>query len=229
MDTNAKKSNQAPTQWENDCVVSLGWMRQFRYFCRMYDMIKDVQGDVVECGVGRGTTFTMLAYLVGAECVAHDRASRTLRGFDSFEGFPEPVSVDKSWRDPKKGEWKVSESITWNRLRDSKITESFPDLSIVITPGFLEQTLPTQSGYTIAFLHLDVDIYPSYRDGLRHLFPLVSPGGVVLFDEYREFSKAYSTEEKWPGATKAIDEYLRPLGYQPELYPETGKYFVVKR
>ena len=52
----------------------------------------------------------------------------------------------------------------------------------------------------IALLHLDVDLYQSYKDCLTHLFPKVASGGVILFDE-RE-------SETYPGGKKAIDEFM---------------------
>jgi hypothetical protein len=219
-------SHRLPTQWDNSSVVHVGWMKQFRYMTRVFEMIKDVPGDVVECGIGEGNTFAMLAYLSGSE---NPKEPRMLRGFDSFEGFPEPDASDKSWRDPKKGEWKVPIDLVNERLERSNILKTYPSLKTKITPGFLGDTLPKEGGYQIAFLHLDVDIYPSYRDGLKYLFPLVAKGGVVLFDEYMEFSSKNPTEEKWPGATKAIDEYLKPLGYEMQYYAETKKYYVIKK
>ena len=201
-------------------------MGQFRYFVRMFDRIADVPGDVVECGLGQGLTFAMLAYLAGSEGRV---PLRTLRGFDSFQGFPEPTEQDQSSRNPKRGEWSIDGSVVRMRLQESGIFKAFPELPIRITPGFFEDTLPKEGGYGIAFLHLDVDIYPSYRDCLRYLFPMVAPGGVVLFDEYKWYSVKKSEEEIWPGATKAIDEYLDPRGYKPEYYPEMKKYFVIKR
>ena len=210
-----------PPQWTTPQAVKIGWMRQFRYFVRMFDRIATVAGDAVECGVGMGTTFAMLAYLAGSD-------QRRLRGFDSFAGFPEPTDHDDSWRSPKAGEWKVDAESAWALLRASGVQEAFPDLAITITPGFLSETLPKEPPYDIAFLHLDVDIYTSYRDALQYLFPRVASGGIVLFDEYREYSPQRPNEEKWPGATKAIDEYLKPLGYTVNYYAETKKYWVVK-
>jgi len=218
-----------PTPWGNQAVVTAGWMRQFEYLLKLYDKIIEVSGDIVECGIGMGGTFSMLAYLIGRE---NRSPKRILRGFDSFEGWPEPDVSDRSWRQPQKGEWKVPQEYVETVLEKSEIREAFPDVQIEFIPGFLGDTLPLEKkkGYAIAFLHLDVDLYPSYRDGLTYLFPLVSPGGIVCFDEYKEFSsKEYPEEEKWPGATKAIDEYLSPRGYTPTYNPLVKKYFIVKR
>jgi Macrocin-O-methyltransferase (TylF) len=212
--------------WDTDVPVPLKWMRQFRYFASLFEKISALQGDVVECGVGKGNTFLMLCYLAGASSI-----QRTVRGFDSFAGFPQPSVHDVSYRNPRAGEWCVPETLVRERLKTAGVHDAYPQLQVCITPGFLGETLPKEAHapYEIAFLHLDVDIYDSYRDGLQYLFPKVVPGGIVAFDEYREFSPKRPTEEKWPGCTKAVDEYLAPLGYTPVYHPETRKYFVMKR
>src|SRR6266487_648209 len=95
--------SKVPTSWATTQPVPVGWMRQFRYFTRLYDRIHGLAGDVVECGLGEGNTFAMLAYLIGTE---ERQQPRTLWGFDSFEGWPEPDACDASPRKAQKGEWK---------------------------------------------------------------------------------------------------------------------------
>ena len=115
------------------------------------------------------------------------------------------------------------------RLRQSEISEEFR-----VIEGFLDDTLPDFPDRPIAFLHLDVDLYPGYHAGLMHLFPKVAKGGLILFDEYREFPNLPEYEfgmvEKWPGCTRAVDEYLAALSDPPELlyHPETKKYYLIK-
>lgn len=207
-------------------------MKQFEYLRHLFDQIRDVPGDIVECGVGEGNTFAMLTYLVGSNSWANDRK---LWGYDSFEGWPEPTEYDASPRNPKAGEWKVSEGMTERVLRNSNLRSEYPDLNIQLIKGFVGDTLPHFSkDRRIAFLHLDLDLYPGYKDGLENLFPLVSPGGIIALDEYKEFPDApeygNGTIEKWPGCTKAVDDYLvnnnRPE--KPKYYPPTKKYYIVK-
>ena len=52
----------------------------------------------------------------------------------------------------------------------------------------------------ISFLNIDTDLYEPCVTALEKLYPLVSPGGVVLLDNYNVF----------PGETKAVDEYFGP-------------------
>jgi len=224
--------SKVPTSWATVSPVPVGWMRQLLYMGWRYEEIRGIPGDVVECGLGEGNTFAMLAYLIGSE----DRQpSRTLWGFDSFEGWPEPDSFDASPRNPTKGEWTVSEEMITRRFEESGIYKEFPQLKVKTVKGFLRDTLSGGSQADlpdqIAFLHIDVDLYEGYRDALKYLFPKVSKGGLVLFDEYKEFhpeDPAYGDLEKWPGCTKAIDDYFRDRPETIQYHPETKKYYVVK-
>ncbi len=186
------------------------------YLHAVYEKIKGVQGDVVECGIGYSETFQILSCLVSKDVVP-----RTLWGFDSFEGFPEPTKEDTSARNPKKGEWKVlSVPQLYTILGRLRLDKSFIDSRVKIVKGFFDDTLPKTNVPPIAFLHLDVDLYASYKTCLRELFPKVAEGGVVLFDEYDSPS--------FPGAKKAIDEYFKGTAYRLQKDADTGKYFLIK-
>lgn len=190
---------------------------QLLYLSEQYKKVEHLSGDIVECGIGYSRTFQVLACLVRKENKAH----RTLYGFDSFEGFPEPHLEDKSARNPKKGEWKVLTPAQLHRiLVQLRLGEEFVDAHIRVVKGFFEETLPQTNVKEIALLHLDVDLYQSYKTCLELLFPKVVQGGMVLFDEY--------DTPNWPGAKKAIDEYFKGTAYRLQKHLDTGKYFLIK-
>lgn len=64
--------------------------------------------------------------------------------------------------------------------------------------GLVQDTLPGRAPDRIAILRLDTDLYNSTRHELEHLYPRLSPGGVLIVDDYGKFS----------GATRAVDEYF---------------------
>jgi len=191
-------------------------MQKLLYFNRMFNVISSIEGDIVECGVGEGKTFFLLAFLI-----SNDRKRRKLWGFDSFEGFPEPTSEDESFRKPKKGEWAgTSPEDVIDLLRRVGIDKKFIEEDIIIKKGFFRQTLNSYRGNQISLLHIDADLYDSYKVTLKELFPRVIEGGVVLFDEYNS--------PKWPGVTKAVDEYFEGTEYKISYDEMSGKYYVVK-
>jgi len=109
-------------------------------------------------------------------------------------------------------------------LRNSGVKDLVTKGNIKLVKGFFDHTLPGSIS-KIALLHIDADLYSSYKVCLERLYPLVVKGGVVLFDEYNTLSEE---GEKWPGATKAINEYFgtRVSQIQKDRYSE--KYFLVK-
>jgi hypothetical protein len=62
----------------------------------------------------------------------------------------------------------------------------------------VEETLPARAPGKIALLRLDTDWYESTRCEMEHLYPRLSPGGVLIVDDYGH----------WQGARDAVDEYL---------------------
>lgn len=72
--------------------------------------------------------------------------------------------------------------------------------SVSLVKGYFRDTLPNYRNVRLSFVHLDCDLYQSYKDTLEFLYPCVSPGGIVLLDEYND--------TPWPGCNKAVDEFL---------------------
>src|SRR3989344_1004488 len=172
-------------------------MKLLLYLNFLFGKLQNVPGDIVECGVGKGRSFLFLSFLAYSE-----GKSRTLWGFDSFAGFPEPSKNDSSDRNPKKGEWSGTHPDDIVAiLKHAGIPEQFIQGNTKLIPGYFENTIQEYNGKKIALLHIDADLYDSYVVVLKKLFPFVSKGGIVLFDEYNE--------ARWPGAKQAVDEFLK--------------------
>ena len=63
----------------------------------------------------------------------------------------------------------------------------------------------------ISLLHLDVDLYEPTLAALKAFYPLVVPGGLVVFDEYGLV--------EWPGESKAAEEYFGDKMPRLEKFP----------
>jgi hypothetical protein len=66
----------------------------------------------------------------------------------------------------------------------------------------VEETLPERAPDRIAVLRLDTDWYESTKHEMEQLYPRLSPGGVLLLDDYGHYE----------GARRAVDEYLAARG-----------------
>lgn len=143
------------------------------YLYRLFGVINNIEGSIVECGVGKGQSFLYLNFHAFWE-----KKNRMVWGLDSFEGFPEPAEEDAGPRNPQKGEWSdTSERDMWRLLRDSGLPDDWLRSNVRIVKGFFEKSLSEYRGGPIAFLHIDADLYESYREALTVLYPLVVRGG----------------------------------------------------
>ena len=205
-------------------ITANGWDIYFRLsilFDRILGEIKNYEISellIVEAGIGYGDTFTYLT------CIA-EKLNLKIIGFDSFCGFPEP-KTDKDQRKEggptKKGQWNInSKKAIERKLINSGISKSFIKNNVELVKGYFEDTLPSfDKNQKIIFLHLDVDLYSSYKTCLENLWNSVVYKGMVVFDEYHE--------TKWAGAKIAIDEFFAEKNIKVNIDKLTGRGFVIK-
>jgi len=186
------------------------------FFSRMLS-IAPSDGIIVECGVGAGGSLIILSKL----------SPKHIYAFDSFEGFPDSGAKDSPDFNAKdKFVYKhTTESFIYERLRINGIPEIVIKERISLVKGFFEQSLPSFAfKHKISFLHLDVDLYESYKTCLEYLEPHLLPGAIIIFDEYDSDSDLH----KWPGAKIAIDEFATKRSLSI-LKSEFGKAYAIYR
>lgn len=189
--------------------------RRFLHFEAMLTRLEDVDGRIVECGVGPGGSLFAFAAIT-----QHVTRSREIVGFDTFDGMPPPTVDDGPKNANMTGWWRFSVDDVVARLKHNGLSESFIEAKVSFRPGLLKDTLPAYDGSPIALLHLDVDFYESYRTALRELWRHVAPGGIVAFDEYGK--------SVWPGATRAVDEFFERRCESPVKSHVADYYYVIK-
>lgn len=195
--------------------VYRGSLDRYLYFLNQLERIKGIPGDIVECGVSIGhgaLLFLLLSEYLGVE--------RTYYGFDSFTGFPDPAEQDESTPITGKGFWANPPETVLRVLKEGRISEAIIRKHVRLTKGMFDETLPKYQGQ-IALLHLDCDLYESYKISLTALYDKVAAGGIIMFDEY--------DDQRWPGARKAIDEFFADKREKPLAHEKCSwKYYVKK-
>ncbi len=189
-------------------------------FLAHYELFKhviDMPGCIVECGVGRGSSFFTFTKFMEIFC-PNDR-QRRVYGFEHFKGLRnfhfkdgeqkvENNYVEGGWS-PEAAKDEIMELCRLANL-DSIIPGS---VRCEIIDGPLEQTIPQflkdKPGLRISLLHIDVDIYQPTYNALKHLYPLVLNGGVVAFDEYAMIP--------WQGETCGAEDYFNEMNIHPEF------------
>ena len=178
--------------------------RMFALFSAVRHVVSaKIPGDIVECGVWRGGS-SMLAAETLARTAERDRRVCL---FDTFEGMPEPTTEDVDMlgrtaqvalhvtgkSDFREMCYASLEDVTANMYRTN-----YPHGQITFTKGKVEDTIPQGAPERIAILRLDTDWYASTYHELVHLYPRLSPGGVLIIDDY-----GY-----WKGAREAVQKYF---------------------
>ena len=147
-------------------VYSQLWLRRFLHFDYLLSQVNDVDGDIVECGVGPGCSIFELSVLSTSKF-----RSRHIWGFDTFQGLPKPSAIqDGQHNKYRKGIWPFSQAYVRDMLKYSGIDESFISSQITLVPGEFTKTLPDHPVDSIAFLHIDCDLYESYQTVLSNLY-----------------------------------------------------------
>jgi O-methyltransferase len=177
-------------------------------------MVKGVNGDIVECGIGRGRSLITIMVLESLSRTFPDYMPRKIFGLDSFEGFPEPSKEDASPRNPKKGEWSASPNgeFTYsieNLIKIIHNAEIDPSVisDLTLLKGFFDRTALEATAKKIAILHLDGDLYHSVFDPLFILEEKIAPGGVVVLDDFKLYNPDRKNEA-FPGARRAVEEFM---------------------
>jgi O-methyltransferase len=157
----------------------------------------DVKGDIAECGVFRGASL-----LATGLFVKQHAWKKNVLGFDSFEGFGDSIQFDLQLGGQQSDDKKVGGfGNTSYEVIQRKTARLGIDRTVHLCKGFFSNTLPAVFDRQFSFVHLDCDIYQSYKECLEFFFPRLSPGGIILFDEYND--------PPWPGCNLAVDEFFR--------------------
>ncbi len=178
-----------------------------------------LEGDIIEFGVWRGHTTKRMAAVA-----KNAGAKKKLYACDSFEGFGDEVitSQDTSLFRPAS---RLKKKFTAASDVPDKLDEFFKcfDLDGLCIKGYFNQSLNTIDNTTkYCFAHVDCDAYTSHLDCLNYVYQRMSKGGCVVFDDY--------DKKPWPGATKAVDEFLsgKPEKIKLSDNKENSAWYIIK-
>ena len=174
-----------------------------------YLIDEDIPGAFVECGVWKGGSMLAAALTLGCQ----DVDNRELYLFDTFTGMTKPSGEDVDVQGGSASEAYEQEE-NWcaaglNEVRETMRKSNYPEERIHYIVGDVMETLPGRVPEKIALLRLDTDWYESTRHELETMFPRLSPGGVLIIDDYGH----------WKGAKKAVKEYFAQNNLSIRLYP----------
>lgn len=151
-------------------------------------LVDVIPGDTAECGAWKG----LGSYIICNRNRYSATQDRIHHVFDSFSGLSQPNSRDGSYW--SRGDLSIGEQVFRNNLKDF-------ESSIRVYQGWIPTRFQEITDRTFCFVHIDVDLYEPTRDSIAFFYERMSPGGIILCDDY-----GFAT---CPGATAAVDEFLK--------------------
>jgi len=178
-------------------------------------MASRAPGDFVECGVNAGfLSSAILNYL------DWNNLDRKFYLVDTFEG---PVLTQFSKEEIDSGRLAVAQQALSEEAYVTDLERVRRNYSewhrIEIVKGSVPEVLPAVDTRGIAFLHLDMNCANPEAAALRHFWPHVASGGIVLFDDYAYFG--------YEAQGIALGEIAAALGAEILVLP-TGQGLIVK-
>lgn len=173
---------------------------------RFFERVKNLNGDIVECGVFKGAGMMVWAKLLNMYA-PHD--IRKVIGFDFFN--PEFVNTisDPTEKEMMSQVFSRCENLMESDIGVEGLSEKFKSCGIhsdryefikgdiTITS---KQFLKERPGFRISLLYLDMDMEEPTYSALCNFWDRVVSGGVIVFDEY-----AY---HMW-SESNAVDKFIK--------------------
>lgn len=155
---------------------------------------KQVSGDIVELGCYIGTTSLFIQRLLDAH---PEGKGRRFHAYDSFAGLPEKTIADASVAGTnfKAGELCVSKKQFIREFQRAHVR--LP----IVHKAWFNELAAGDIPESIAFTFLDGDFYDSILSSLKLVWPRMTPGGLVLIDDYGR--------EALPGVERAVRDFFQ--------------------
>lgn len=174
----------------------------FRSSCYFSILEDDVPGDIVECGVFKGSG---LATWLKLKQMSEPNTIRKVIGFDYFsDDFVDDIE-NESDKNCMKQVFSRDTKIAQTGFSIDFVNENLQHFGddYLLIQGDVSQTsakyVSERPGAKIAILYLDMDMEKPTYDAFVNFYPLLSSGSMVVFDEYGYHG--------WT-ETKAVDRIL---------------------
>ena len=178
-------------------------------------MVKDIPGDIIECGVFKGESIIRFAHF--RQILGSNESSKII-AFDNFNSIYPDIKYEEDnearqfWIDTA-----GTNSINVNQL--SKVFDNHKFTNYKFIEGDILDTVPDfvkkNGGLRISLLNIDCDFVEPTYTSLKYFWPLMSKGGIILLDNYNGTS---IDGHSYYGDTKGVDDFLNELQDKPKIY-----------
>ncbi|TCJ13978.1 methyltransferase [Flaviaesturariibacter flavus] len=144
-----------------------------KFLLAILELPEEMPGCIVEAGTYKGASACKISHFAR-------RRGRDFYIFDSFEGLPaNNEQHDRSLEGHSIRDWFQEGKFcgTLGEVQENIRNYGIPE-SCRFVKGWFEETMPSFHE-PVALAYLDVDLASSTRTCLKHLYPLLSPGGRI--------------------------------------------------
>ena len=162
---------------------------------RLYELIKDVPGHIIELGTGSGRNSLIFGSIIKLN---NQDKYKHVYGFDTFSGYPKNVLESNKHFDSK-----AHTSFSFDDVKLRMLQNNLSDVVDLIKgslPKSLEDFLNkeiysfSKGGLKISLIYVDCNDYQTAKNSLMILKKYLSKGAIIAIDE-----------NKLGGETKALD------------------------
>ena len=156
----------------------------------LYNQVKDIPGDIVECGVFKGTGLYTFLKLKN---IFNPNSSKKVIGFDFFDTEGLISSINDNTDKEAMNVLFKDRNFTHNNsfksmLHDQLLSHDFKSSEFELIQGDIsitsKQFTEMNPGFKISLLYMDLDLEQPTYDTLNNLWLNITKGGVIAFDEY---------------------------------------------
>ena len=178
------------------------------------ELVLQLDGNIIECGISRGGASILMARKLIANNI-----HKQIYACDSFQGFDQ----EELKKEKTEGLTTVSEkaftSTSYEYVKKKLVTLGLNELVIPV-PGFFQDTLPhIDSEY--CFVLIDCDFKDSIVYCAETIWPHLSSGGRILFDDY--------TSDDFKSARTGVDYFVSKFKHEIEEHGLLNHLYLVKK
>jgi hypothetical protein len=196
-------------EYETNYHLTMNEERLSKFLCHfeLFKIASKVAGDIVECGVFKGTSLVRFALM--RNLLTSQKSSRII-GFDVFsDTYP-----STRFKEDKKERSKWIKNAGSSSISKSQLKLIFKKLKIKnyeFIEGDVLKTVPKyikkRPEIRISMLNIDIDFNESTYCCLKYLYSKVSIGGVILLDNYGHTN----------GDTDSVDRFFKEINTKVKI------------
>jgi len=178
---------------------------QLCFLCQCLEETRSIDGSIAEIGCGNGSTTVFLNKYMDARNI-----QKNYYAVDTFSGFvPDDIEYEIAHRAKSKAD--LLSAFTMNKKRWFDRTMRQNDIGRVhsIEADVNRYDLTTLG--PLSFALLDVDLYRPTTKGLKELYKILLPGGMIAVDD------CDPANALWDGADQAYKEFMIVINQSPQV------------